>query len=278
MQTIGERLEEARKRKGISIREAAEATKIRGDYIQKFENNQFDINLSDIYVRGFLRNYCTLLKLPADRILSDFRSLGHGSEGKPKTPSREVFGRMELTHASASGSSKSAKDDLGPEPTPASAEDNPNTRTFSRIGTSLPTGTFIDQRLIFKAGGLLLAVVVVLLLIWGIRSVTSTTTHTPTGGSERTMRPAVDERLITFIALDTIQLKVALKRNDQDVTGEELFSGTLQRGESKVLPRRGALYLWSNQLENVEVEAEGTKMRPAAHNFRGNQRILLPLK
>ena len=51
MQTIGERLEEARKRKGISIREAAEATKIRGDYLQKFESNQFDLNLAEIYVQ-----------------------------------------------------------------------------------------------------------------------------------------------------------------------------------------------------------------------------------
>ena len=35
MQTIGERLEEARKKRGLSLREAAEATKIRGDYLQK---------------------------------------------------------------------------------------------------------------------------------------------------------------------------------------------------------------------------------------------------
>ena len=49
MQTIGERLEDARKRKGISIREAAEATKIRGDYLQRFESNQFDLSLADIY-------------------------------------------------------------------------------------------------------------------------------------------------------------------------------------------------------------------------------------
>ena len=34
MQSIGERLEEARKRKGISLREAAEATKIRSDFLR----------------------------------------------------------------------------------------------------------------------------------------------------------------------------------------------------------------------------------------------------
>ena len=70
MQTIGERLEEARKKKGISIREAAEATKIRGDYLQKFEGNHFDIGISEIYTRGFLRNYAGFLKIPADRILN----------------------------------------------------------------------------------------------------------------------------------------------------------------------------------------------------------------
>ena len=78
MQTIGERLEDARKQKGISIREAAESTKIRGEYLQKFENNQFDLGLSEIYVRGFLRTYSNFLKLPPDRILNDYASLGHG--------------------------------------------------------------------------------------------------------------------------------------------------------------------------------------------------------
>ena len=66
MQTIGERFEEARKKRGVSIREAAEATKIRGDYLQRFEGNQFDIDLADLYVRGFLRSYANFLKLPAD--------------------------------------------------------------------------------------------------------------------------------------------------------------------------------------------------------------------
>jgi len=72
MQTIGERLEDARKKRGISIREAAEATKIRGEYLQKFEGNQFEIGLTDIYTRGFLRGYSNFLRLPTDRLLSDY--------------------------------------------------------------------------------------------------------------------------------------------------------------------------------------------------------------
>src|SRR4249920_3140965 len=107
MQTIGERLEEARKKKGISIREAAEATKIRGDYLQRFEGNHFDIGLTEIYTRGFLRTYANFLRLPADRILNDYAALGRG-EVRPRQPNREGYGRMEISVATAEDAERSA--------------------------------------------------------------------------------------------------------------------------------------------------------------------------
>src|SRR5436190_10266213 len=122
MQTIGERLEDARKKKGISIREAAEATKIRGDYLQKFESNQFDIGLTEIYARGFLRSYANFLKLPADRILNDYAALGRG-DVRPRQPNREIYGRMDISVASAGEPSDRAAppDETPAEPTPAPA-------------------------------------------------------------------------------------------------------------------------------------------------------------
>ncbi|NBV52559.1 MAG: hypothetical protein EBR83_03365 [Verrucomicrobia bacterium] len=42
MQTLGERLQEARQRLGVTLREAAEFTKIRTDYLQSMEANQFE--------------------------------------------------------------------------------------------------------------------------------------------------------------------------------------------------------------------------------------------
>src|SRR5271155_3493056 len=100
MQTIGERLEEARKKKGISIREAAEATKIRGEYLQKFEGNQFEIGLTDIYTRGFLKGYSNFLRLPTERLLGDYPAL-RGGEPRVRQPSREVYGRMDLAISTA---------------------------------------------------------------------------------------------------------------------------------------------------------------------------------
>jgi len=68
---IGQKLEEARNRKGISIREAQECTKIRGDYLSAFEANNFDIKLPEVYLRGFVRLYARFLDLDQESIVSD---------------------------------------------------------------------------------------------------------------------------------------------------------------------------------------------------------------
>ena len=163
MQTIGERLEDARKKKGISIREAAEATKIRGDYLQKFESNHFDIGLTEIYTRGFLRSYANFLKLPADRVITDYAALGRG-EVRPRQPSREIYGRMDISVATAGEPSDRAAPPEEPAPEPA-APTREQPRYPRRSGTALPTGP--DPALVFqylKIGGLVVLVIVVVLV------------------------------------------------------------------------------------------------------------------
>ena len=52
---LGQKLEDARNRKGISIREATESTKIRSDYLSSFEAGDFNINntnINDIILLG----------------------------------------------------------------------------------------------------------------------------------------------------------------------------------------------------------------------------------
>ena len=95
MQSIGERFEEARKRKGISLREAAEATKIRSDFLGNIEQDKFDFELPDIYKRGFLKNYARYLKLDPENILTDYHAHVLGkSRGNKK--GAELFGSMEV--------------------------------------------------------------------------------------------------------------------------------------------------------------------------------------
>lgn len=91
MQNIGDRLAEARKRLGIALREASEATKIRTDYLQAMENGTFDFSLPEVYKRGFLKIYANYLKLDADKLADDYSNqVAGGGRGD-----RENLGRVD---------------------------------------------------------------------------------------------------------------------------------------------------------------------------------------
>ena len=96
MQSIGERLEEARKRKGISLREAAEATKIRSDFLGHIEQNKMDFSLPEIYKRGFLKNYARYLKLDYDKIMTDYNAQQLSKSRLGKKAGSEWFGQLEV--------------------------------------------------------------------------------------------------------------------------------------------------------------------------------------
>ncbi|MFP4493819.1 MAG: helix-turn-helix domain-containing protein [Puniceicoccaceae bacterium] len=98
MDTLGSRLEEARKGKGVSLREASEATKIRMEYLSQFESDDFDIPLPPIYQRGFVKIYARYLgEDPAwfageiQARLNRSQSFSHRSEG------RSSLGQMDLS-------------------------------------------------------------------------------------------------------------------------------------------------------------------------------------
>jgi hypothetical protein len=82
MASIGQKLEEARNRKGISIREAEEATKIRGHFLASFEKDAFDVNLPPVYLSGFLKNYARFLGLDPEAVLAELEVFMPSRSGK----------------------------------------------------------------------------------------------------------------------------------------------------------------------------------------------------
>ena len=63
---------QARTEKGVSVREAADATRLRADVIENMESGAFDYKLPEIYKRGFLRIYAAYLRLNVDEILAEY--------------------------------------------------------------------------------------------------------------------------------------------------------------------------------------------------------------
>ena len=254
MQTIGERFEEARKKKGISIREAAEATKIRGDYLQKFEGNHFDIGLTEIYTRGFLRNYATFLKLPAERILNDYAALGRG-EVRPRQNSREVYGRMDVSAAAEDeANERPAPPDEKPAAEPARVQPR-----FPRGGSSLPQG--MDPALVFKYVKWLGAAVLLVLVVLALKSLFSGGSKTAPATARTETAPAVvqpAEPTFNLIALDAVYVEVVQKNPDES-DGKLLFKGNLIRGQTQSVPKPGPVYITPSAAENLMVEINGQR-------------------
>lgn len=228
MQTIGERLEEARKRKGISIREAAESTKIRGDYLQKFEANSFEVDLPPLYVRGFLRSYARYLDLDPDRIVSDFDAV-NGRETRPaRRESREAYGRVDF-----------GEPGRGPE-----------------AGPTAPAGrSDQDQALMLKYGLLAGAAVVALVVI--ILLINVLFTRSPARPAQIAQGPtptvqAEAAQTLTLTAIDATRVKVV-----QDLDGAVLFNGSLTKAESKSIKKQGKLLITVEAGKNLRMEVNG---------------------
>jgi cytoskeleton protein RodZ len=279
MQSIGERLEETRKRKGISLREAAEATKIRSDYLGNIEQNQFDFELPEIYKRGFLKNYARYLKLDPENILSEYSAQKQG-QGRPgKKAGSELFGSMELKETSAAHA-----DQQGGEPSYGRISANrpaTDTQTEAHAEDEADEG---DKIFYIKAGlmavGTLALVFVVFGLIKAILSSGNDAQIEPTQVSEA---PAITETVeeaepstpeatvedsITLIASGNVYVLVK-QRNDQ----QELFRKTMSAGETVSLSKSGPVDILFTAGENIVIDHAGERLRPSSS---GTAKISIP--
>ena len=69
---IGRALRSAREHRGKNLEEAARETRVRADYVEALENEDFDALGSDVYVRGFLRSYAKYLGLNAEKVVAAY--------------------------------------------------------------------------------------------------------------------------------------------------------------------------------------------------------------
>lgn len=229
MQTIGEKLEEARKRKGISIREAAETTKIRGDYLQKFEANSFDIDLPPLYIRGFLRSYARFLELDPERVVNDYNAL-LASEGKPaRRENREVYGRVDFGEATRN-------------------TDNGETAPAGRSAQEQA----LIKKLILLVGGAIAVIIVIILLINVLfsRSPAKVAPTVPPPAAPTVQ--AEPAQTLTLTAVDATRVKIV-----QDLDGAILFNAALARGESKSIKKQGKLLITVEAGKNLRMEVNG---------------------
>lgn len=255
--TIGERLEEARKRKGISVREAAEATKIRGEYLLAMESNSFEIALPEIYVRGFLKIYANYLKLDLDKVMAEFdatraitrKGLHHSTSARrdPSSSSsapsvsaagpqgRVSFGRMELSQSENAEHIPS-----GPSPVPP---DGVTARTEST--------QWLRPALILGS-----VVVVVLVLVLVIISITGGSKDDDSMPNSSMYQTQGEIRPITLIASDMVAVWVIRKSDNARV-----YEGNMSAGQIQRVNVSGPVEIRYSNGRALQVEREGKRMR-----------------
>jgi transcriptional regulator with XRE-family HTH domain len=290
MQGIGERLEEARKRKGVSLREAAEATKIRSDFLSHFEHNKFDFSLPDIYKRGFIKNYARFLDMDAAKLLTDYDAyqlahsrtqrkggsewFGHIDIKKQESPRETADGNEEAAPAQSSGHAPSAAP-LGSMTRPARPKHDPRYEEDEAEDAEPET----DKILYIKVGLVFVGTLALVFVIFGlVRAILGGGSEPAPAGPEfrdeatakapASTTAAAAEDSITLSASGNVY--VIVKQLDDD---EIVFRDTLAAGDTVAVDKSGPVDVLFTAGENLVIEHGGERLRPSSS---GTAKVTLP--
>ena len=267
MQSIGERLEEARKRKGISLREAAEATKIRSDFLGCIEQNKMDFDLPEIYKRGFLKNYARYLKLDHDKIMTDYNAQQLSKSRLGKKGGSEWFGQMEVEKAT----SEESPDHSDSEEQPSYGRITAKTPR-SEVAESNEGGDEADKTYYMKIGlvfvGTLALVFVVFGLIWAILGSSSgDTSKSPELVDSSEITPpadptasVVDSDSITLLANGGSVYVTVTQKSDRS----RIYRGAIEVDSPLTLNKRGPVEIEFTRGEYLMIKVGDERFRPRA--------------
>ncbi|WOO41454.1 helix-turn-helix domain-containing protein [Rubellicoccus peritrichatus] len=268
MPNIGERLEEARKRQGISVREAAEATKVRSDFLLNYENNNYDFDLPEVYRSGFLKVYARYLKLDVEKIMTDYNAVMLGNSKLNKRENKEFFGRMDLPEQTKPIGGADSEPPFGEHTTAkrAAAASAPMTGAPAEsIDTQSDATLYWKIGLIFVGGFIVVALVALLIqAIAGGDDAADEIVGDPatvvqgdalpdtSGGADL----GVGTGDFKIIANDDV-LNVMVR---QDIDREKLFGRSMSAGEEIIISRQGPVRVVSSDIDKITIELNGQKI------------------
>ncbi len=80
---MGAVLRAERERRGLTVKDIERETSIRSAYIEALESGRYEALPSEVYVKGFIRNYAEFLRLDAGALVRQYREETHGTEEEP---------------------------------------------------------------------------------------------------------------------------------------------------------------------------------------------------
>ena len=80
---MGAALKAEREKRGLTLKDIEHETSIRAAYLDALENDRYDALPSEVYVKGFIRNYAEFLHLNAEKLVQEYREEIHGADVEP---------------------------------------------------------------------------------------------------------------------------------------------------------------------------------------------------
>lgn len=236
--TIGERLQQARQRLGLSLDEISEKLNIRKEILLKFEANEFDVRLPGIYARGFFRCYVKFLKLDENALMEEYSDIVGDTH--------ESMNNITLGHLQIENLEEKIKDD---EPQITDLDSKENTAKFVK-----PNFKFIYFKWLIGLFVVFFASLIISLCLPKKKELEDKQAADMIFETQST--PTYEE--ITLVALDNVQVFVRQEKDKR-----RLFSGTLEKDARQVIAKEDVLQISFTEGNNLLIErSDGTSIRP----------------
>lgn len=177
METMGQVFKAARERKRISLATAAAKTRIKIQHLEMMERDDFSRMPAPAYARGFIRIYADFLNLESGPLIEEYNALhAPGARGRAPaaTPPAEI--------------APAAKPEPLPSPRTAKRTRPPITSAVAAALLRVLTPTNLR-----RAGFIVVAILLVLLVVSGVRRCAHDANTKAHKGSPRRAAPALVE-------------------------------------------------------------------------------------
>jgi hypothetical protein len=127
--------------------------------------------------------------------------------------------------------------------------------------------------LVIKIVAVVVGAVILALLVWGVKSLVSgeRAKPAPAPAVVSNVVQAAPEQTFTLVALDVVRVTVNRIGPDGVTPGEELFKGTLMRGQTQVVPKPGPVFITATVAENLEIEVNGRRWPTGSTGYKTMQ-------
>jgi cytoskeleton protein RodZ len=250
---VGAVLRAARLKRGQSLENVAEQTRIPKRYIDALECDRLDEFPAFVYMRGFMKSYCDHLDLPFDEIWARVQATVPGqapaSAAAPAAPASPVApSAPNARPAAARAPEPRAHAPASAAPAPAPAAERPRSSAAGAVALSLALGVGVT--------------------IWVLRDRAASPPPKPAESTPRALLPVskpVETRVVVR-AVDDCWARVA-------VDGNAVFEGRIPRGAMMDWTPTKTLTLHATVPESLQVTVNGAPHPLGAPSADGEYRI-----